>query len=427
MSFPQDRRVRQEAAALLRSGCNVSVVCPKGRGYATKSFEVVDQVEVYRYWQPCQGKNVPGYLAEYTWATICTFVLTLWIWMTSGFDVLHAANPPDLFFLVAAPFVLLGKRFVFDQHDLCPELFDSKMGDASPFRGLLLFAEACSYKLASLVIVTNQSACDLARQRGANANKIRIVRNGPDLDHFAVLPPDPALKSGASFMAVYVGALGAQDGVDSVVKAADYIVHHRKRKDVVLAILGDGDCMDDLRGLARDLKVEEFVNFVGWVGDSELFRYLSTADVCLAPDPPSRINHLSTFIKIMEYMFFGKVTVSFDLLESRRSARTTAIYVKGNSPRDFGDAVLGILDSPKFRARMGKDAAERVRSSLHWGVSRSVLLDAYRQLIWKESASIVKTPEPIAGAATDKGKEMSFRVAIPPRYEASKAANSGAR
>lgn len=291
-----------------------------------------------------------------------------------------------MFFLIAAPFTLLGKKFVFDQHDLCPELFDSKMGKASSFRDLLLFAERCSYRLAALVIVTNESACEMAIERGARAGKVRIVRNGPDLNYFVNLPPDPALKGGAGFIALYVGALGEQDGVDSVVKAAGYIVHERKRKDVVFAILGDGDCLDDLRALARALKVEEFIDFTGWVGDSKLFRYLSTADVCLAPDPPTRINHLSTFIKIMEYMCFGNVTVSFDLLESQRSARASAVYVKGNSPRDFGDAILGILDAPELRARMGKHAAELVRSSLHWGVSRDVLIEAYEQLIWKGSA-----------------------------------------
>jgi len=427
MSFPEDRRVRQEAAALLKSGCNVCVICPKGRESSTKSFETVDCVEVYRYWQPWQGKSVPGYLVEYAWATICTFFLTLWIWITKGFDVLHAANPPDLFFLIAAPFVLLGKHFVFDQHDLCPELFDSKMGEASSLRGLLFFAEACSYNLANFVIVTNQSAYDVALQRGAKTSKIRIVRNGPDLEHFVVLPPDPRLKGTARFLAVYAGALGGQDGVDSVVKAASYIVHSRKRRDIVFAILGDGDCLDELRAMARGLRVDEYVDFLGWVGDATLFRYLSTADVCLAPDPPNRINHLSTFIKVMEYMFFGKVTVSFDLLESRRSARGTAIYVKGASPQDFGDAILRILDAPDFRARMGRDAAELVRSSLHWGLSRSALLDGYNQLIWKKLASSANTSEAIAGTAAGKANDMTLRMAVSPCTRASKAADIGTR
>lgn len=382
MSFPRDRRVRQEAAALVRLGCDVSVVCPKGTKHDTKGFEVIDNIKVYRYWQPWQGRSVLGYLLEYGWAMMWSFALVLWIWIKDGFDVLHAANPPDLFYLIAAPFLLLQKKFVFDQHDLCPELFEAKSGKTAILGRLLLFAERCSYKLADLVIVTNESAYGIALVRGAKAEKVCLVRNGPDLEYLARVPIDPVLKRGTQHLALYVGTVAAQDGVDRVVKAAHHIVHERGRKDVRFAILGDGDCLIDLQRLAHSLDVEPYIDFTGWVGDAQLLGYLLAADVCLSPDPPKPINQLSTFIKIMEYMYYGKVTVSFDLLESQRTAGPTGIYVDRDDPALFGDAIIAILDAPELRVKLGQVAAERVRTSLHWGLSRSVLLEAYERAIW---------------------------------------------
>ena len=381
MSFPRDRRVRQEAAAFVRLGCDVSVVCPMGATQDTKYFEVIDNVKVYRYWQPWQGRSVVGYLLEYGWALMWSFWLVFWIWIKNGFDVLHAANPPDLFFLLAAPFLLFKKKFVFDQHDLCPELLEAKIGKTAMLGRLALFAERCSYKLAHLVIVTNQSAYEIALVRGAGPEKVCLVRNGPDLDYFVDVPMNPALNRGFRHMALYVGVLAAQDGVDRVLKAAHHIVHRRGRRDVIFAILGDGDCLQDLRRLACSLHVEAFVDFQGWVDDAHLFSYLSTADVCLAPDPPQPINRLSTFMKIMEYMRYGKVTVAFDLLETRRTAGPAGIYVETDDPALFGDAILEILDDPALREKLGQDAAERVRTSLHWGLSRRMLQEAYLKVI----------------------------------------------
>ena len=383
MSFPRDRRVRQEAAALARFGCDVSVVCPVGKAQDSRLFEVIDNIRVYRYWQPWQGRSVPGYLLEYAWAMMWSFTLVLWIWIKDGFDVLHAANPPDLFCLIAAPFLLLKKRFVFDQHDLCPELLEAKIGKTAILGKISFFFERLSYKLADLVIVTNQSAYSVALLRGARPTKVCVVRNGPDLDTFVSAPTDCALKGGAHYLALYLGTLAEQDGVDRVVKAVRHIVHVRGRKDVRFAILGDGDCLIDLQRLARSFEVEPYIDFPGWVGDAQLLTYISTADVCLAPDPPEPINQLSTFIKIMEYMCYGKITVSFDLLESRRTAGPTGIYVERDDPALFGDAILKVVDDPALREELGKIAMERVRTELHWGLSRTVLLGAYERAVWR--------------------------------------------
>jgi glycosyltransferase involved in cell wall biosynthesis len=384
MSFPRDPRVRKEAYALSAAGCNVTVICPKSTEN-TKGFEVIDGVNVHRYWQPWHGGGVFGYLLEYSWAMLCTFGIVVWVWMRDGFDVLHAANPPDLFFLIAAPFKLLRKKFVYDQHDFCPELLDLKFGRRAVLRRIALLFERCSFSLADLAIVTNQSAHEIALKRGGvPPQRLRIVRNGPDLDRFRSVPPRPDLKGGAAYLAVYLGTIAKQDGVDRIVRAVHHIVHRRGRKDVTFAVLGDGDCIEQVKQLARSLNVEPHIRFAGWVGNAELLAYLSTADVCLSPDAPVQVNQLSTFIKIMEYMACSRAIVSFDLKESRRSAGAAAIYVEKDDLALFGDAILEILDDPIRREELGRVGLERVKKYLHWGLSRDRLLEAYQQMICRD-------------------------------------------
>src|SRR5262245_5365060 len=314
-SCPRDTRVRQEALTLVSAGLGVSVICPRGSTQDTSSaFEVVDGIPVYRYRQPWQGEGPLTYMLEYTGALLCTFFLLIWVWMRHGFDVLHTGTPPDLFFLIAAPFKLLGKKFVFDQHDLSPEMFEAKFGQKKFAYQLLLWLERLSYRLADLVIVTNHSFYRIALERGrVDPANLCVVRNGPDLDKFRPVPPQPDLKRGAAALAVYVGVMNRQDGVDRVIRAAEYIVNVRDRKDVRFALVGMGPCVDELRQLARSLGVEPYVDFAGWRVDKDLLAYLSTADICLVPDPPIKLNQLSTMIKVMEYMCCGKPIVSNDL------------------------------------------------------------------------------------------------------------------
>lgn len=382
MSFPRDRRVRQEASALTSVGLEVTVICPRGNKHDTAAFEIVDGVRAYRYVQPWSGKNLTSYLLEYVWAMLCTFYLILRVWVRHGFDVLHAANPPDLFFLIAAPFKLLGKKFVYDQHDLCPEMFEAKFDRKGLVYRALLLLERCSYRLADLIIVTNQSFHQIAIERGhANLEKLCVVRNGPDLDKFRAVAPRSELKRGATYLALYVGVMGKQDGVDRVIRAAHHIVNVRGCKDIRFALLGTGDCVDELCRLADSLAIDSHIEFLGWMGDKDLLDYLSTADVCLAPDPPVKMNQLSTTIKVMEYMSCGKPIVSFDLLETRRSAGTAAVYVNEDDPALFGDAILQLVNSSARRKKLGDAGHERVRTELHWGRSRELLFDGYERLM----------------------------------------------
>jgi len=390
MSFPRDRRVRQEAAALQGQGAEVSVICPRGKEHDTAAFEIVDGVRVYRYRQPWNGSGAFSYVAEYCWAMLCAFLLILRIWTTAGFDVLHVANPPDLFVGLAAPLRLLGKKIIYDQHDLCPEMFEAKFGRRDGFLyAALLFLERWSYRLADLIIVTNESFRDIAIERGkAPADKVCIVRNGPDLDKFRAVPPCPVLKRGAAYLAVYVGVMGKQDGVDRVLLAAQHIICVRHRQDIRFALLGTGECFDELKRLSHSLGIDSHIDFVGWVGDADLLAYLCTADVCLAPDPPVRMNQLSTMIKIMEYMSCKKPIVSFDLLESKRSAGPAAVYVEAGDPALFGDAVLNLMDDAQKRKQLGEVAWERMQTGLQWARSREVLWAGYERLLGKRRVPI---------------------------------------
>ena len=381
VSILRDRRVRQEAAALASAGCEVSVVCPHLKT-EPRLPAFVAGARVYSYLQPWQGTGLLTYALEYGWALLASSLLMLVIWLRRGFDVLHAANPPDLFFLLAAPLRGLGKRFVYDQHDLTPDIFVAKFGGRlRRLYRLLLFLERCSYGLADLVIVTNQSFHRQAITRGrCRADKIVVVRNGPELRRFECGPAKAGLKHGAAFLAVYAGIMGTKAGVDRVIRAAHHIVHKRGRKDVHFALVGDGDCRLALQELARALRVESYVSFPGFVGDDELLAWLSTADVCLAPDPPLPVNQLCTSSKLLEYMSCGKATLCFDLAEAHCSAGSAAVYVKEDDPIQFGDAILELLGDAARRQRMGQAGLHRVRQELQWENSRRPLLEAYRRL-----------------------------------------------
>ena len=389
ISILRDRRVRQESAALAAAGCEVSVICPRLKT-EPRPPSLLNGTRIYSYPQPWQGRGIFSYALEYGWSLATTSFLLFTVCLRHGVDVLHAANPPDLFFLLAAPLRLAGKKFVFDQHDLSPDIFLSKFGGlARLLHRLLLVLERCSYRFADLVIVTNESFRALAISRGrCPPEKVHVVRNNPDFSRFRCGRPDPELKRGAAFLAVYAGIMGTKTGVDRVVHAAHHIVRERGRNDVHFALLGGGDCRQRVQILARSLGMEPYISFPGFLGDAELLAWLSSADVCLAPDPPIQVNQLCTSIKIMEYMSCSKPTVCFDLAEAHYSAGPAAVYVQNDDPAQFGDAILELLDDPARRQRMGQAGLERVRQELNWERSRRALLAAYEQLIGPAAAEL---------------------------------------
>ncbi|HEX8814526.1 MAG TPA: glycosyltransferase family 4 protein, partial [Terriglobales bacterium] len=292
LSFPMDRRMRQEAAALQDAGYQVSVICPRGDHQDLTGYENYHGVHVYRYPLYWQGSGGLGYILEYGWALSCTFALMLWVSLKHGFDYVHAANPPDLFFLLYKPFGWFGKKFVFDQHDLCPETYETKFKRRDWVWRLLVKLEGYTHRAAHLVLATNQSVYDIARSRGGvPPEKLAIVRSGPDLEYFRRTTPQLELKRGRPFLVAYLGVMSVQDGVDRVVWAAHHLEQLRGNKDVAFALIGKGDCWAQLNELSQSIGLNGTVKFTGRISDEEVLQYLSTADVCIAPDPPIPLNH----------------------------------------------------------------------------------------------------------------------------------------
>jgi glycosyltransferase involved in cell wall biosynthesis len=276
------------------------------------------------------------------------------------------------------PFGLLGKNFVYDQHDLCPETYESKFNRKDVLHRILLRLERYSYRSASFVITTNKSFYDIARLRGGVLpDKLTIVRSGPDLQHFRRTEPRPALKRGFTYMVAYLGVMSVQDGVDRVIMAAYHLQQIRRNRDVLFTLIGKGDQWARLRQQTCDLGLDGSIEFTGRIPDADLLQYLSTADLCIAPDPPIPLNHLSTMNKIMEYMACGRPIVSFDLLESRRSAQEAAVYVECDDTKLLAEKINALLLDPQRRQTMGEYGFARVCTELDWSHSANNLIDAY--------------------------------------------------
>lgn len=388
-SVPADRRVWAEATTLRRAGYRVSVICPRGRYTDTTPFEARDGVAIHRFSMPFDGPSRWNYLLEYGWALLVCFWLSLRIWRTRGFDVLHVGNPPDFFFPLAWFFKIFGKKFVFDQHDLCPETYLSKFptaGKRLSFR-LLSWAEKASYRAADVVIVTNESYRAVAQARGGvDAERIFVVRNSPNLEVFRPRVPDQSLKDGHAHLVAFVGIMAPQDGVDYLLRAAHHVVYGMNRRDVLFVLVGTGPAWDELQELRQTLELENWVRFTGRIPDEPMLQILAAADVCASPDPHNALNDVSTMQKLMEFMAMGKPSVSFELKEARYSAQDAAVYVPNNDWRGFGEAIVALLDDPERRTRMGQAGMRRIREDISWAHSEQNLRAAYERAIGLQPA-----------------------------------------
>ncbi len=381
LTVPFDRRVWLEARALTEAGFQVSVICPKGEGYA-RSFEVLEGIRIYRYPTPPPTKGWASYVWEFVYCWFMTGWLALKVHLGEGFDVIHACNPPDTFFVLARFYKLLGKKFVYDQHDLCPELYLARF---SARQGLtykmLVTLEKLTYDTADVVLSTNESYKKIATGRGkVPPQNVVVVRSAPDMKRFSPVEPVAELKRGKSYMVSYLGVMAPQDGVDYFVRSIDHIVNTRKREDVQFTLIGSGDSYGELRSLTTALGLDGCVQFTGRIPDREVERYLSTSEVCVSPDPKNDLNDFSTMNKVLEYMALGRPIVAFDLKETRYSAGEGALYAKVNDYRDFGDKILELLDDEDRRRAMGEHGSRRLRESLSWDNSRERLLQAYEML-----------------------------------------------
>jgi glycosyltransferase involved in cell wall biosynthesis len=382
LPVPADPRVWNEATTLQQHGFQVSVICPKGATNHRESHVCIDGVHIYRYSLPTTENKYTSYIMEYSVALLMTFLLSIKVLLRHGFDVLHAANPPDMFFLLGLFYRLLGKKYIFDQHDLAPEMFAVKFkGKMKLVRRVLLFLERCSYQVAHRVIVTNHTQKWIATQRGGcSPDKVLIVRNGPDLRRLKRVAPETELKRGRAHLLAYVGVMGSQDGIEYALQALHHLVYKRGRQDISLVLMGHGDHLPFLQALAHQLRLDDYVNFTGWVESSEIMRYLSVADVGLTPDPQNGLNEFSTMIKTMEYMAMSLPVVAFDLTETRFSAQGAALYATPNMVKDFADNIEILLDNAELRRTLGAHGRRRIEQELSWRTSTMYLLLTYKRL-----------------------------------------------
>ena len=377
---PFDRRVWQEARTLRAAGYGVSIICPKGKGYE-KSFEEIDGIAIYRHSMPFEGDGAFGYLAEYTWALLAEFALSVKVLFEQGFDAIHACNPPDTLFLIGGFYKIFGKKFLFDHHDINPELYEAKFQRKDFFYRLMLALERLTFKTADVSVATNESYRRIAIERGGKApGEVFVVRSGPDLSRLKILPPNPDLRNGKRFLVGYVGVMGRQEGIDGLLQAVHHIVYDMKRTDVHFGLVGGGTELAAMRALAKALNVDDYVTFAGRVPDAELLAMLNTADVCVNPDIANEMNDKSTMNKIMEYMALGKPIVQYDLVEGRVSAQDASLYAQRNEPRDLARKIIELLDDEPRRLAMGQIGLERVKTQLSWEHEAPRLLQAYDAL-----------------------------------------------
>ena len=385
LPVPFDRRVWLEATTLTKNGYRVSVICPKMRGF-TASRETLEDIEIYRYTLPIDAQGKIGFVLEFLWCFLATSLLSLKVQLFGrGFDVLHVCNPPETYWPLAWFWRAFGKSFIFDHHDLSPEMFAVKFerpatreGGGGLFKALL-FLERMTFNAAQIVITTNESHKRIAVERGGKKPEdVFIVRSGPDLSRFKTYEPEAKWRQGKPFLIAYLGEICKQDGVDHLVRAVKILRDELKRTDVHCIFMGGGPHQKAIADYAVEIGVEELCTFTGRVSDEDLCRVLSSADIGIDPDPKNAWSDQSTMNKVIEYMFFGLPVLSYDLHETRVSAGDAGMFVTANDERALAEGIVALLDDPARRKRLGAAGYTRVREVLAWNYSVAPLLDAYR-------------------------------------------------
>ncbi len=384
LPVPFDRRVWQEANALKGAGADVSVICPQTKSYP-KRFEEIDGIRVYRHPLPIEADGAIGYLLEYATALFWELLLSVRIFLRQRFDVIQGCNPPDLIFLVALFFRPFGVKYVFDHHDINPELYEAKFHKRSGlFYRLMVLLERLTFKTANYSIATNGSYREIAIRRGKmDPERVVVVRSGPALDRLRRTGGNPKYRKNRKHLVGYVGVIGEQEGLDLLLQSVEHLV--KRRSDVQFAIIGGGTELEKIKTMASDMGLGEFVDFYGRVDDATMVDVLSTCDVCVNPDRPTEMNNLSTMNKIMEYMALSKPIVQYDLKEGRVSAQEASLYAENTSTEDFARKIEELLDDEEVRRRMGAAGYARVVSELSWDHESKKLIEFYEMVLATEA------------------------------------------
>jgi glycosyltransferase involved in cell wall biosynthesis len=379
LPLPFDRRVWQEATTLKSYGAEVSIICPCMKGY-TKRYEEINGIRIYRHPLPSEGRRGLGYLVEYSAAIFWEFILSWKIFFKKRFHIIQGCNPPDLIFLTALFFKLMGVKYVFDHHDINPELYVAKFGKKGFFYRLMILFERLTFATANYSIATNESYKEIAVRRGKmKKDKVTIVRSGPSLDRLKITPGNIKYRKGRKYLVGYVGVIGEQEGLDLLLEAAKIITS--ETNEVQFAIIGGGTDLEKIKKLSKEMGLSDYVDFYGRIPDEDLINILNTADVCVNPDKPTEMNNLSTMNKIMEYMALKKPIVQFDLKEGRYTARDASLYAENNNIKDFAGKILWLLNNDKERVKMGEFGYKRVVDELSWEHESKILVEFYRKAL----------------------------------------------
>ena len=392
LPVPLDRRVWLEATTLVAHGYQVSVICPTGKGW-DKPHEEIEGVHIYRYPEPPEAHSgALAYGREWGGALWHMFRLARKVRRERGFDVIHGCNPPDLIWLLGLRYRLAGVRYLFDHHDVCPELFEAKFGRKGLLHRIMLIWERLTFATASVSIATNESFRQVALTRGRMRPKdVFTVRSAPRIEKFVPGPADPAVRGGAQTVLGYVGVIGQQEGMDLLVAAIDHLVRRMGHESLKAVIVGFGPHLEAVKADVAARGLEGHVEFTGPLYGDDLLRVLNSIDIGVAPDPKNAMNDISTMNKVMEYMTLEKPVVQFDLTEGRASAGEASLYAKANDPADFAEKIAQLIEDPEARARMGELGRARVLDRLSWDHSAPHLLAAYDRVFEKKSLSARKT------------------------------------
>jgi glycosyltransferase involved in cell wall biosynthesis len=396
LPVPFDRRVWQEAQALKRAGWLVSVICPANEAFPAK-FEVIDDIAIYRHPLPPEGRGALAYFREYAAALFHEFRLLIKVHRERGFSIVQACNPPDLIFLAAAPFRLMGKRFIFDQHDVGPELFVVKYGDKGFLYRALIFFERCSYAMADFVITANATFKDIAVRRGGKApSLIEVVYGVPERKRIHRVAPEPGLSGGRKFVLGYIGIINEQDGVDHLVRAVAELAGAKGFRDFRAVIVGAGPGLESVRALARSLGVEDYLSFTGYLSGDRMLAHISAFDIGIIPDPFNEANDVMSMNKVFEYCALGIPTACYPLTETKRLLGEAGVYAPTLDPAGLADACLRLMQDEPLRRRCATEAARLSAETFVWENEARKYVETYERALTAMSAGGAKRAGPNA-------------------------------